>query len=451
MKLLITGCLWLLLALPMAKAQQLMERPATDINVDKAYKYAEIRTWKFNLPNGVTLVVRPDETVKDVQLRGFCKGGAAGMPAADYYSAMHAGAIIGQSGAGKYDKDTLAAFLRSNHLQLQFGIENNRSVINASCEKATLENLLQLVYLYCTAPQKNSVVYNQYIQQLKNLPPTPLYQLTLNNLLSEHVNEITPATIRSIDLDKAYHAFQQCFGNASGFTFVITGDLDANGMNNSRLTPLIAKYLGTLPSGGTAHKPAVRSLLIPAAKTVKTVKADQDSLITNTWVFRNNYAFSDSANLQLKIAARIFYKRLVHERRLAGLTLNSLSYSLQFYKFPLQQYNWQLSYECTVQQAARMEQVMQAVMKSMQDSIAADEIKDYTDRAKQDLKRNFVNNGFWTDYLPGQCYLEEDPDIIASYPYNYRLATAQTVQQAARQVWRRQNYIRVTAIPGTKN
>lgn len=451
MKLLITVYIMLLLAANTVIAQPLMERPSADINVDKAFKYAEIRTWKFDLPNGVTLVVRPDETVKDVQLRGFCNGGAAGMPAADYYSAIHAGAIIGQSGAGKYDKDTLAALLRNSNLQLKFAVEDNRAVINASCEKATLETLLQLIYLYCTAPQKNTAAYGQYMQQLNGLPQTAPYTLTLNNLLRENDRTITPATIRSIKLDKAYHAFQQCFGNASGFTFVITGDLNANGMNNSRLTPLIAKYLGTLPSAGTKHKPAVKAILIPAAKVVETLKADQDSLVTATWVFRNNYAFSDSANLQLKIAARIFYKRLVHERRLAGLTLNSLSYSLKFYKFPLQQYDWRLSYECAPQQAARMEQVMQAVMKSIQDSIATDEIKDYVDRAKQDLKRNFVNNAFWTDYLLGQCYLQEDADIIASYPYNYRMATTQTVLQSARQVWRRQNYLQVTATPGTKN
>lgn len=435
-----------------ATAQRLlMERPAAEISTDKAFKYAEIRTWKFNLPNGVSLVVRPDENVPYIQLRGFCNGGAMGMPAADYYAAIHAGAIIGQSGAGKYSSDTLAALLHAQQMNLQFAIEDNRTLIKAACKKEDLETLLQLVCLYCTAPQKNTAVYQQYMQQLKSKPQTGLYALTLNNLLGTHAGDITPAVIRSITLEKACHAFQQCFGNASGFTFVITGDLNANGMNNSRLTPLIAKYLGTLPAAGTGKKPAVKPLEIPATRILKTVKAGADTLITTTVAFRNNYVFSDSANLQLKIAARIFYKRLVHERRMAGLTLQALSYALNFYKTPLQQYSWQLSYTCAAAQAAQMQQVFQSVMKSMQDSIAMAEIKDYTDRARQDLKRNFTNNAFWTDYLLAQCYVQEPPDVIAGYPYNYRMATPETVLQMARQVWNSKNYIQVTAMPGTKN
>jgi len=467
MKRWITGCWLLLLSITAAaqqlmerpaadintskafNAQQLMERPAADINTSKAFKYAEIRTWKFDLPNGVSLVVRPDENAPYVQLRGFCNGGAAGMPAADYYAAIHAGAIIGQSGAGKYSSDTLAAILRNRQINLEFVIEDNRSLINAACKKEDLETLLQLVYLHCTAPQKSNKVYEQYMQQLKNKPQTGLYDLTISNLLNTHAADITPQVIRSISIDKAYHAFQQCFGNANGFTFVITGNLDANGMNNSRLTPLIAKYLGTLPAAGMDKKPAMKPLQVPASRMLRTVKAE-DSLMSTTIVFRNNYAFNDTANLQLKIAARIFYKRLVHERRMAGLTLQALSYSLYFYKAPLQQYSWQLSYACAVKEAARMQQVFQSVIKSMQDSITAGEIKDYTDRARQDLKRNFTNNDFWTAYLLGQCYQQEPPDVIAGYPYNYRLATPQTVLQMAKQVWGRKNYIQVTAVPDTK-
>jgi len=438
-----------------AAAQSLMERPATEISINKAFKYAEIKTWSFMLPNGVRLVIRPDDSVKNIQVRGFSNGGAAGMAVADYASAIHAGDIIVRSGVGKFDAAALTDLLKDKKIQLAPAIGDNQSFINGACNKEDLETALQLICLYFTQPRKDPEAYNQYIQKLKETAARQqknIFNDTLNFFLHGH-DARHPGRLEeagSISLDRVFAAYNRCFGHASGYTFVFTGDLNPNGMNNSRLAPLIARYLGALPAGDSLSRPPMAGITIPAATIAKTIYAGNDSIATASFIFSGSYEYSDSANLQLKALLWIWRQRWYNDAVNAGLHISGMNTSSRTERLPLPCYECGLNFRCPAAQAGALLQLLHATMDSLQMEIHADELARFVAFSKQTLKSQYPDNAFWTSYLVRQFMKHDDPYDIAHYPYYFRKATPRTVCETARLVWKNKPYIQVVLLPAQK-
>ena len=80
-----------------------------------------------------------------------------------------------------------------------------------------------------------------------------------------------PADVDKIDLDGAMKIFNERFGNASDFTYFFVGNFKVE-----EITPLLTRYLGTLP--GTGKKESFKDLGIraPKSKITKTVYKGMD-------------------------------------------------------------------------------------------------------------------------------------------------------------------------------
>lgn len=436
--------------------QPLMDKRTQEVSYTKMFKYAEIKTWSFILPNGVTLVMRPADSVKNILISGFANGGAAGLPAADYVSAEHAGSIIGRSGVGNYNAAALDSILKGKSVRISASINDNLSSISGSCAKNDLETALQLIYLYFTAPRCDTAACNQYVQQLKTMaakmPDSPMED-TLNQLRYGHDarHQKLATAVNSISPGKVMASWQRCFGNARGYTFVFTGDLDPNGMNHSRLEPLVSRYLGALPSTpeSTGRPPLTGITPVPAGGIIKTIHSGTGSNARAQIVFNGDYAATDSANLQLKALTWILHQRVLSDAKNAGIkVLSANTFSLTI-KRPKPGYEYHFNFVCPAQHMQPLLKLMHAVTDSLQQQVPADLLQAYVTMAKGQLRQQFTDNGFWTTYLIRQFIKQDDPYDIAHYPYFFRKATPETLRQTANMMWRNKPYIEMVQYPLT--
>ncbi|MCX2838373.1 insulinase family protein [Salinimicrobium sp. MT39] len=230
---------------------------------------------KIILTNGVEVVILPTSSNDPVSqhrinLHGFRIGGAKFLTEDDYWSALNASQIVSNSGVNGLTNFEVNRILR--HQNILAGavapyIDNAEHGIYGSAKPENLETILQLVYLFFTRPNMNKLAFENWKSEkidwyLKS--SADLYAADFNearrrdlgdkNLQNSHNRRHLPAgtlgilSLEETDYEKSFNIFRRFFGDAEGFTFLITGDFEID-----EILPLVLKYLGNLP-GPNLHK-----------------------------------------------------------------------------------------------------------------------------------------------------------------------------------------------------
>ena len=418
-------------------------------------KYSEIKTWSYDLPNGARMVIRPDDSSSVIQIRAFSPGGALLFPQDDYASAVCAGDII----AAPFEKKDVAS------LHMTAGVDSRYATLTASCTAPELEKALQLIYSYFTDPKADKAAFNTKVARLKK---EERLRLSLpENVLSDTLSavcgqrRVTMAALQSANADRAFAIFKSLFGNAGNFTFVLTGKLSGTAFNESRKLNLISTYLGALPSKkdmsqelakpnrsrSTFSTEGEQVLLkaipqVPAGKIYRTVYAGNSPYATVKLIYHGNYEFSDSTDLQLKVMTYLLGQQLGSRAELKNATA-----LLSIDRYPRRNFFITITYQCPPQELQSSIKDVQESIKNLQQHASPDVIKLYVTEQRQLLKKQFFNNGFWTDYLETKFKLGEDPYDIAHYPYYFRKATSLSIQQAVTDFLTTENCVQAVLLP----
>jgi zinc protease len=450
----------------------LMERPKAPVAAIKEYKYAEIRTWTYDMSNGVRLVVRPDENAKDIRIRGFSRAGveaimagegkggtglagagqagfkaiSAGPVAGDMHpvspllSAYYSGGIIGSSGLGEYDAAGLRSLLEHRDVKVVPGIDRHFATITAACSDSELETALQMIYLYFKAPHKEQAAFETYIRDLRTRNEQyhkdvyAIYRRRMDGFLDRADSGQAFGSAKGIDsigLDAACDAFHRSFGNARGFTFVITGALKGSGMNVSRYLAMIQQYLGALPSGPVTYDTTVRAIVISPGHHSHILHAGVNTLGAGGVVYRGNYLYGDSLNLQLTALSTIWLRRWRILAQRAGFSVSDDTVGLKTAKQPRSVYSLELNFRCRPEDVDTLIAIGRMAADAVRGGVSEDETRLFMEEGKKALKAMTFDNAFWTDYLEDKFRRGDDPYEIAHYPYYYRKVTPQSLMATA--------------------
>lgn len=208
------------------------------------------------LKNGVKVVL--DTTYRSnnnsVYLHGFSPKGASSFPKEDYFSAINAPAIIKNAGVGMLDKFQVNRFLAETSFWqgVHPYIENMETGIKGNASLKDFEKLLQLVYLYFVQPRADKTAFEDWKLGEEERYLNPTYSLIhedfdvlINEFLGNR-SKVPHGTKRfdgipQTDMDRAYAIYQQLYGNAKDFTFLVSGNFSVD-----IVLPLLQKYLGNL-------------------------------------------------------------------------------------------------------------------------------------------------------------------------------------------------------------
>ena len=421
------------------------------------YKFSEIRGYQYTLPNGVKVVIRADEGRKDILMTAICPGGASIVDDQDFQSAIHAGAIIGNSGLGDFSTAEISKFFQLKNITLNPSIDEKYSTLKGSFLRDDLETFLQAITLYFTHPKKDKVYFDTYIKSLEasvaahNKNPYKVLQDTVNSLTTinkKRVNTLNTATIKEINLDKAYEIFRKCFGNARGFTFVFTGNFKADEMDNQPpqdVLNLLVQYLGSLPSNADTTTIVDRNTEIPQGKIYKKVYYGHAPLAAVQLIYSGNYQHIDSVNLQLKVLSYLLEKNMDTLKDFSGV--NKASVKLTLNKFPKETYSINVAFKCLPLLVDKKLAIVHQTIANLQHGIKPEQINQYVAIKKRQLKVQTFDYVFWLDYLTLQYMNGDDPYEIVGYPYNYVMATPESLKAAEAQFLSGKNYIQAVLLP----
>ena len=206
----------------------------------------------ITLSNGVRIhVKKTDFAPNTIMMQAYSNGGTSlyDIKELDQTSSVSLAAV---GGWGEFSNTEINKKLAGIQAEVATGVNDSGEMVSGSCAKKDFETMMQLTYLHFTAPRKDTEIYNSTIQRtkvaLKNkeIDPMTALQDTINKVVyndNPRAKRTKAEDLDRINYDRILEIYNERFADADDFDFFLIGDLDID-----TIAPLLAKYLGALPT-----------------------------------------------------------------------------------------------------------------------------------------------------------------------------------------------------------
>ena len=394
---------------------------------------------RWTLSNGVKVVIMPT-TFKDDEIRMTAQslGGYSKYAQKDDISSKIAADVIDQSGVGEFSLIELQKKLAGKTAGVSPYIGQLTEGFNGSSNISDFETMMQLTYLYFTAPRADKDAFASYktreITSLenKNLNPQAGFIDSIRVNLSSHNPRARVMTAEMLDeakLSRIKYIFQDRFSDPAGFTFYFVGNIDTDSMKNTILT-----YLGGLPKVNRTE--TWNDLGIRMPKTTTKVKFQREMETAKASVFigftgdMKKYTIEDRLMLMaIKEYLSLRYTETLREE-IGGTYGASLWTDVRHY--PETEYQLGVYFDCDPEKMDTMVQVVYNVIKELQDegadatkveNILKNKLKEHTERIN--------SNRYWIGVIKSDDFDQED---FKNFDYNkfWENLSPKDVQKAAK-------------------
>lgn len=369
----------------------------------------EIKSTVYELSNGARVIVKkPEVSDSKLTISGFRKGGMYALDSADYLTAQYVTNVAALSGAGNLSRASLAQYLNGKSASMRFLIDKTRSGIAGSADLKDVETLFQLLYLRWTSPRVDAKNFNLIKEKAKEKYRTAIktdaniFQLELGEMLNgkDYTNrEINESIVESeLKESRILPVFNKMYGNANGYTFVLSTDLDED-----VLEELILTYLGGLPSG-EVDTSYVYQRPVVQEQAVRFERAVSDSPKATVSLITQKNSISDPIeiyNLKSDILAAVVRMKLQATLRERMGMIYSASVSASATPYPAVLSRQSISFNCDPK---NVDILIRAAQQELE-KVASDpgyfekELADIKSNQLKEMEINKQKDSFWSTYI----------------------------------------------------
>ncbi|HNW98446.1 MAG TPA: insulinase family protein [Bacteroidales bacterium] len=439
------------------KAEPLVKDELKGTNVTSKKENKELGYTELTFGNGVTAIIKKTDFKNDeILVKAYSTGGTSLYSDNDYASAYFASSIIDQCGIGNFSNTELEKKLKGKDISLSPYIDDIKQGLSGKCGPKDFETLLQLTYLYCKAPRKDTAEYNAFMSkmktQLKFLGSNPIY--AFYDTLFKAATSNSPRVIvipkekqlNQVDLDLAYKIYSERFANANNMKFFIVGNIDVDS-----ITPMLEKYLGGLPGTGKEEVWQNKNPKFPVGVTDFVINkgTEQKSMVG---IMQNEkFDWNDKNRICLAMIKEIMSIKLIEVIREKMSGVYSPQIQLSADQYPESEYSLMIMFGCSPSSADKLTKAVFKIMKSIRDK-GPEEID--LSKTKETLIRgrevDVKTNKFWLDRLESYYFNKDDAELITDYTNKVNAITLKDIQECFSKYFPKDNYVRVVLKPEEK-
>lgn len=415
---------------------------------------AALGTTTWTLANGVRVVLKPTTFKNDeVLLWATSPGGSSLIMDDDHYAEVGAASsIVANSGAGAFDPTALQKKLAGKLVRVWPFVTSLEEGLRGNGSPQDLETMLQLAYLYVTAPREDQDAFHSLLErqrsslQSRSADPEAAFRDTVSTLVNGHHPRRLPpsvADLDKLDLAGSLAFYRERFADCSDFTVFLVGAIDP-----AMVEPLVQTYLGGLPGGGRQESWRDEQVPLPRGIQARTLHrgTEPKSLVEMVFVGPQTWTWQDQYVMEsLRDVLRIRLREAIREDK-GGTYGVRLSGSIS--KYPDERRQLSIGWGCD---PARVQELTDAVWVQLRD--IAEQGPDAETLAKvkatqlRDDETSLQTNTYWTEQLVRHQKLGTDPHLILTRPELVNGLTAEMVRDAARQAIDPENVVTVVLMP----
>lgn len=415
--------------------------------------YPELGVYEYRLNNDVRVVLKPTDFKNDeILMAAYSPGGHSLAADSNYIPAVTASTIVGESGVGPFGVVELKKKLAGKVVRVRCALDELTESLSGSAAPQDFETMLQLIYLYFTAPRKDSTAFVSYVKKLRtslenrSADPFAVFSDTVRGTVTQYHwrrKPFTLSTLRDLNLEKSYRVFRERFADASDFTFFFVGNVDTLTMPR-----LIARYLGALPVLRRQEQWADIGVFPPQGVIRKVVKKGIEPQSYVDIRFTGAMEWSREQRYYLAALAEILRMRLREQVREEKGGSYGVRVTQSNWQYPHPEYSLSISWGCAPERVEELIGVVQnEIARLRTEPIKESELQKIKETHLRTYELNLKENKYWLDILHFYYFNGEDPHQILHYPDLVRGLTAADIQETAQRYLRSDNFIQVVLYP----
>lgn len=456
-----------LAAIQTAKNTELTAREEEDMNkplinnlpkagkIKKTVQNASLGVTEWTLSNGIKVIIKPTTFKQDeILMTAYSEGGLSKINNInDLPSAAFATDIVSGNGLGNYSNIELQKILTGKIARVNPYIGNYEEGFSGNSSVADFETMMQLLYLYFTAPRKDDNAYkalmNMMRTSLSNVDKDPRkafsdsIMLTLNG---HHPRLILSnlTMLEKVNQDKAISIYKERFAVPADFTFVFVGNIDPN---DKKTQNVISTYLGGLKTSKKKEKYDDRGIRRPDGKINNYFTQEMQVKKSSNFI---SYAAPMPYNLQnrtlMTAIGNILTMRYMESIREKEGGSYGVGVRGSLGKIPVEQATLIMQFDTDPE---KQEKLMQIIHEEADKIVAKGPQADDLFKVKENLLKQYAEdieeNSWWRNTIA--LYYQYGINLPQDYKASVEALTRDNVQTTMRNLIRQNNVIEVVMSP----
>lgn len=409
---------------------------------------------EINLSNGVRVILKSTDFQNDeILLSAYSHGGGSLYEDEFHHSASYAGTVVSESGVADYSSTDLSKLFSGKTVRVRPFIGTYSEGFNGSAAPKDLETMMQLIYLYFTAPRKDEGSFTSYKTRntmlFQNLMSNPqfFFQNESIKILSQNHPRVggfpSPEDLEKIDLEKAYEIYGERFSDPSSFTFFFVGNFE-----NDKIRGLLTTYLASIPSETKAETWKDLGIRPPKGKLEKVILKGTDPKSQVSINYRGLAAYSISENYKLISLGEVLTNRLIDLIREEKSGVYGVGARGSIGQRPYENYNFSISFPCAPENVAELKQaVYDEIELIKKEGISEEDLKEIKEAQRIDRKENLQKNRYWISNLSTFYSYKRDLNEFYAFEKMIEELTANDLKEAASKFLIDSNLIEIVMMP----
>ena len=413
--------------------------------------YAE---WK--LSNGVKVIVKQTDFKNDeIMFTALAPGGSSLCEDKDAVSAGFSDDLTEESGIGNFTLVELQKALANKIVSVRPGFDFNSESLTGSCSPKDVETMFQLIYLNFTNPRFDSTAYASYMVKvrswLKNRvnDPQAAFSDTITGVLHNYhfrMRPYTMALVDEVDLKAAEKFFKERFADASGFTFIFSGNIDIAAFKG-----LVEQYLGGLPALNRHDTWRDLHVTNPTGIVERKVYKGMEPKSSVSIMFNNDFTWDRHEEYIFNSLIEVLDIRLREVIREDKGGTYGVHVGKFVTKIPTGRCRISVNFGCKPERVDELVSTAFAVLDSMKKfGPTAETVAKVKETQKRSREVSLKTNGFWVSQITSHLWYGEDPDLMLKFGEWNNALSADEVKAAANKYLDEKNYVKVVLYPEAK-
>ena len=369
----------------------------------KEIRHKELDLVEWRLSNGVRVLLKPTTFKEDeVLFSAWSEGGLSKVVnEQDLFSAQLAVTIVANSGLGAFSSTDLNKVLAGKNASISPSMSLYYESLSGSSSVKDLATLLQLNYLFFTAPRQDEkgvrAVMNSYRTSLANVASDPAQNFndTVQVMLAARhprMKRMNLAALDAVNPEKAYEIFRNRFASGSDFTFLLVGNLNPDSIRGALLT-----WLGGLPSNHSAERFTDWKIRYPTGKVVNAFEFPQTvKKSSNYVVYNGKLKYSLKNAICVEAIGEILSTRYLESIREEQGGSYGVSSSGSLARIPESTALLSMRFDTDPEIKDQMLAIIhEEVQKFVEEGPRRDDFQKVREAMLKQYKENVMENGFW--------------------------------------------------------
>ena len=410
---------------------------------------------EWTLSNGVRVMVKPTTFKQDeIRFYAYSQGGRSLVATADLPSALLSTDVVELGGLGDMSATDLQKALTGKRASVSPSINAYSETMNGSSTIKDLKTLLQLNYLYFTAPRRDeesfqtlmSILESQLANRDKN--PKVAWSDSIQMMASNYSDRtiiLNKDLLSKVSLDKALEVYKARFANPADFTFFFVGNVDPN---DAAFKELVCVWLGGLKTSKKLEKAADDKVRVIAGNTTNYFVRDMEIKTASNRIqytsYKMPYTLANSLNMEM--IGRILstrYLESIREREGGSYGVGCAGWMNQ-HPVPFAQLVMQFDTD-PEKQKKLMGIIHEEVMTIVNEGPLAKDLQKEKESMLKDFEEDLEKNGYWVDVL--NTYYKNGINYITDYKKAVEAITAETVQATLKELVASGDVFEVVMLP----